>query len=147
MDHQRIMVSGKPHDNSSTFTTVNSRLFVLLFGCFLSLMWFSLPPHLQVLCESAYSLAQQVLAHKGVFLCKQWQGFLSQGEVPLWSICTKIHFSPSPSVSTMLLHDLADFRTKLRENFDTVRECRLKATRKESAETFLYAEGYHSFAS
>ena len=42
----------------------------------------------------------------------------------------------------MSMHDLADFRAKMRENFDTVRECRLKATRKESAETFLYAEGY-----
>jgi 23S rRNA U2552 (ribose-2'-O)-methylase RlmE/FtsJ len=42
----------------------------------------------------------------------------------------------------MLMMRAADFRAKLRKNFDTVRECRLKATRKESAELFLYAEGY-----
>ena len=40
------------------------------------------------------------------------------------------------------IHIGADFKAKLKENFDTVRECRLKATRKESAETFMYAEGY-----
>ena len=33
----------------------------------------------QTLCEAAYTLSLQVLADNGVFLCKQWQGFLSNG--------------------------------------------------------------------
>lgn len=36
--------------------------------------------YMQRLCESAYALAQLLLADNGVLLCKQWQGSLTSGK-------------------------------------------------------------------
>lgn len=44
------------------------------------------------------------------------------------------------STSHFALH--TDFKSELKEAFDTVRECRLKVTRRESSEIYIYAEGY-----
>lgn len=65
------------------------------------------------LCNSASSLASEVLCEGGVFLCKVLQGTHTN-----------------------------KFLTSLRSTYSKVRECRLKSTRKESTEIYVLAKGY-----
>lgn len=65
------------------------------------------------LCESAFVFGKAVLKPGGVFLCKLWDGYGTQ-----------------------------DFVKMLEENFKLVKECKPQASRKESAELYLYAENF-----
>jgi len=65
------------------------------------------------LCESALDFGKSVLKPGGIFLCKLWDGYGTQ-----------------------------DFIKTLEGNFSKVRKCKPQASRKESAEIYLYAESF-----
>jgi 23S rRNA (uridine2552-2'-O)-methyltransferase len=65
------------------------------------------------LCHAASTLANEVLCEGGTLLCKGLQG-----------TC------------------IAGFLLSLREHYKTVRECRLKSTRKESTEIYILGRGF-----
>ncbi|CAH3150059.1 unnamed protein product [Porites lobata] len=65
------------------------------------------------LCESAFEFSKDVLKPGGRFLCKLWDGYGTQ-----------------------------DFIKMLQGYFKQVKECKPQASRKESAEIYLYAENF-----
>ncbi|XP_073248693.1 ribosomal RNA large subunit methyltransferase E-like [Porites lutea] len=65
------------------------------------------------LCESAFEFSKDVLKPGGRFLCKLWDGYGTQ-----------------------------DFIKILQGYFKQVKECKPQASRKESAEIYLYAENF-----
>lgn len=65
------------------------------------------------LCESVFDFGRTVLKPGGVFLCKLWDGYGTK-----------------------------DFVKLLERNFKQVKECKPQASRKESAEIYIYAENF-----
>ncbi|RMX54975.1 hypothetical protein pdam_00016166 [Pocillopora damicornis] len=65
------------------------------------------------LCESALDFSKSVLKPCGIFLCKLWDGYGTK-----------------------------DFINTLEKNFHQVRKCKPQASRRESAEIYLYAENF-----
>lgn len=65
------------------------------------------------LCESALDFSKSVLKPSGIFLCKLWDGYGTH-----------------------------DFISTLEESFHQVQKCKPRASRKESAEIYLYAENF-----
>lgn len=65
------------------------------------------------LCELVFDFGRTVLKPGGVFLCKLWDGYGTK-----------------------------DFVKLLERNFKQVKECKPQASRKESAEIYIYAENF-----
>lgn len=65
------------------------------------------------LCESVFDFGRTVLKPGGAFLCKLWDGYGTKGFIKL-----------------------------LEGNFKLVKECKPQASRKESAEIYIYAENF-----
>lgn len=65
------------------------------------------------LCESALDFSKSVLRPGGIFLCKLWDGYGTK-----------------------------DFINTLEKNFHQVQKCKPQASRRESAEIYLYAENF-----
>ena len=90
---------------------------------------------MQELCGAAAALAEDVLCDGGVFLCKALQGTHIPGVCVCVCVCVCW-------VSVCEFVD-AGFLTSLRGRYKTVRDCRLKSTRKESTEIYLLARGFY----
>ena len=116
LDHHRIIVS--------TFTAPCMNLWVW-DGCYFLC-------YMQELCRVASDLAAEVLCEGGIFLCKALQG----------AHLTGIAMHKRCMVTASLVTKFVGFLASLKESYKTVKECRLKSTRKESTEIYLLAKRF-----
>lgn len=60
----------------------------------------------------------------------------------LSTLLITLEMAKKTSNKVILFTVFAGFKSELKGSFETVRECRLKATRKESSEIYIFAKNY-----